>query len=110
MSARLPVTARRLLLATLTFVSLAGCAGSASSTSPPVSAAASAGGGGTGGSTGATSAAGDEDVYPVVFIHGIGGEPQDWTHMLDGLEPGRTAFREAYADELAQLAPGSVPR
>ncbi len=53
---------------------------------------------------------GDEDVCPLVLVHGINGSPNDWNTVIDGLASGRTVYGEAYADDLAALAPGSLPR
>ncbi|MBI3722392.1 hypothetical protein HY251_00325, partial [bacterium] len=55
-------------------------------------------------------ATGDENVLPVVLVHGMSGDPLAWGPILDPLERGRTVFRECYADDLAELAPGSVSR
>ncbi|HVY61672.1 MAG TPA: hypothetical protein VHF22_08465, partial [Planctomycetota bacterium] len=103
-------------------LALAGCGGAGGSGSGASTSGASAAGGATGGSTGTSAGgstgtssgaavvAGDEAVYPLVLVHGISGDPSDWTRMMDGLEPGRAVVRAAYADELAALAPGSIPR
>jgi len=55
-------------------------------------------------------ATGEEDTYPLVLVHGISDDPVSaWTRIESGLR-GRTIFPEAYADDLAALASGSVSR
>jgi pimeloyl-ACP methyl ester carboxylesterase len=58
----------------------------------------------------ASPVTGEEDVYPIVLVHGLSGDNASWRQILDGLESGRTVFRDAYADDLAALPAGSVSR
>jgi pimeloyl-ACP methyl ester carboxylesterase len=58
----------------------------------------------------AALATGEEDGRPLVLVHGLNGKPADWDRMMDGLGPGRDVFRQAFADDLAAVASGSVRR
>lgn len=53
---------------------------------------------------------GDEDVHPLVLVHGINGRPRNWERVIDGASGGRSVFREIYAAEIAALPSGSVSR
>ncbi|MEZ0228499.1 MAG: esterase/lipase family protein [Planctomycetota bacterium] len=52
----------------------------------------------------------DDGVRPLVLVHGIVGSPSNWGPVIDDLGRGRTAFRDAYADDIAALPSGSVSR
>ncbi len=79
---------------------------------------------GGGGATAATSTAalpastrspaaatGEEDVRPLVLVHGISGSPDNWDPIVvDGLARGRAVFRDAYADDIAMIPSASVSR
>src|SRR5581483_4960393 len=53
---------------------------------------------------------GEEEVFPLVLVHGIQGAPESWGPVVDDLSSGRTVFRTAYASDLAQLSAASVSR
>src|SRR5581483_8505383 len=58
----------------------------------------------------ATPLTGEEDVRPLVLVHGINGHPGDWDRILASLGAGRTVFGDAYADDIAALPTASVSR
>ena len=51
----------------------------------------------------------DDGTVPVVLIHGITGDTDNFAPLLDRLAPGRTVVRSLYAAEADALAPNSLP-
>jgi len=58
----------------------------------------------SGATTPAPVLTGEEDVRPLVLVHGIGGSPHDWAPIVSALAAGRATFPDAYADDLAAVA------
>lgn len=53
---------------------------------------------------------GGYDIRPVVFVHGVHGDPSDWQPLLERLHRGRAFYKSVYAGDSDQFETDSISK